>query len=73
MNGSQEVLMTLRLRLRGLSVALAISAILGTGMLVSACAWSPAPAKTERATYAPGYNTDPMGAPSVRTYPIQRS
>jgi hypothetical protein len=57
--------MTLRLRLRGLIVALAISAILGTGMLVSA--------KTERATYAPGYNTDPMGAPSVRTYPIQRS
>jgi predicted small secreted protein len=37
MNGSQEILMTLRLRLRGLSVALAISAILGTGMLVSAC------------------------------------
>jgi predicted small secreted protein len=37
MNGLQEVLMTLRLRLRGLIVALAISAILGTGMLVSAC------------------------------------
>ena len=29
--------MTLRLRLRGLSLALAISAILGAGILMSAC------------------------------------
>ena len=36
-NGSQEVLMTLRLRLRGLSLALAIFAVLGAGMFVSAC------------------------------------
>jgi hypothetical protein len=36
-NGSQEVLMTLRLRLRGSSLALAIFAVLGVGTLVSAC------------------------------------
>jgi predicted small secreted protein len=36
MNGSQEVPMTLR-RLRGLSLALAIFAVLGGGMLLSAC------------------------------------
>ena len=32
-----------------------------------------APAKTERTTYGPGYNTDPVGALSVRAHPIQRS
>ena len=36
MNGSQEVPMTLR-RLRGLSLALAIFAVLGAGMFVSGC------------------------------------
>jgi predicted small secreted protein len=37
MNGLQEVLMTLRLQLRGLSLVLAIFAVLGGGMLLSAC------------------------------------
>jgi predicted small secreted protein len=37
MNGLQEVLMTLRLQLRGLSLVLAILAVLGGGMLLSAC------------------------------------
>jgi len=37
MNGLQEVLMTLRLQLRGLSLFLAIFAVLGGGMLLSAC------------------------------------
>jgi hypothetical protein len=37
MSGSQEILMPLRLRLRGLSLALTIFAVLGAGMLVSAC------------------------------------
>jgi predicted small secreted protein len=36
MNGSPEVLTTLR-RLRGLSLALTIFAVLGGGMFVSAC------------------------------------
>jgi predicted small secreted protein len=36
MNGSPEVLTTLR-RLRGLSLALTIFAVLGAGMFVSAC------------------------------------
>ena len=37
MNGLQEVLMTLRLQLRGLSLVRAIFAVLGGGMLLSAC------------------------------------
>jgi predicted small secreted protein len=37
MNGSQEILLPLRLRLQGLGLALTIFAVLGTGMLVSAC------------------------------------
>jgi predicted small secreted protein len=37
MSELQEVLMTLRLRLQGLSLALAIFAVLGGGMLLSAC------------------------------------
>jgi predicted small secreted protein len=37
MNELQEVLMTLRLQLRGLSLVLAIFAVLGGGMLLSAC------------------------------------
>jgi predicted small secreted protein len=37
LNGSQEILMTLRVRLRGLSLALAIFAVLGAGMFASAC------------------------------------
>jgi predicted small secreted protein len=37
MNELREVLMTLRFRLRGLSLALAIFAVLGGGMLLSAC------------------------------------
>jgi hypothetical protein len=36
MNGSQEILMPLRLRLRGLSGALTIFTVLGAGMLLSA-------------------------------------
>jgi predicted small secreted protein len=36
-SGLREVLMTLRLRLRGLSLAIAIFAVLGGGMLLSAC------------------------------------
>jgi predicted small secreted protein len=36
-SGLREVLMTRRLRLRGLSLALAIFAVLGGGMLLSAC------------------------------------
>jgi predicted small secreted protein len=36
MNGLQEIL-SLRHRLRGLSLALTIFAVLGAGMLVSAC------------------------------------
>jgi predicted small secreted protein len=37
MSELQEVLMTLRLRLQGLSLVLAIFAVLGGGMLLSAC------------------------------------
>jgi predicted small secreted protein len=36
-NGISEIVMTLRLRLQGLTVALAIFAVLGGGMLLSAC------------------------------------
>jgi hypothetical protein len=66
MNGSQEILMPLRLRLRGLSLALIIFAVLGAGMLVSACGTV---AGTSRD--GAGYNTDPIGAPSVRAHPIE--
>jgi predicted small secreted protein len=36
-NGISEIGMTLRLRLQGLTIALAIFAVLGGGMLLSAC------------------------------------
>jgi predicted small secreted protein len=36
-NGISEIVMTLRLRLQGLTVALAIFAVLSGGMLLSAC------------------------------------
>jgi hypothetical protein len=73
MNGSKEILVPLRLRLRRLSLALAIFAVLGAGMVVSAGGTVTAPAKTERTTYGSGYNTHPVGALSVRAHPIQRS
>jgi len=41
MFASQEVLMKLRLRLQGLSLVLTIFAVLGAGMLASACGTVP--------------------------------
>jgi hypothetical protein len=53
--------MTRRLRLRELGLVLTIFAVLGAGILASACGTMPAPAKTKRATCGSGYDTDPMG------------
>jgi transposase len=57
-------LTTLRLRLRGLSLALAISAILGTGMLVSACGTVAGAGQDGAGSIRPGYfpGVGPIGA-----------
>jgi hypothetical protein len=65
--------MTRRLRLRELGLVLTIFAVLGAGILASACGTAAGAGQDKAATCGSGYDTDPMGGPSAGTDLIQRS